>query len=236
MSVPSAKQSVGLFGYDDDEGIMAIQVKFGPKESKPSRPGAYSVGKTKADLSHAPKLITGPVIASVNSLEAFETALLAPTRCLFILTGNPLTLPNLLQRANDHGKLCMVNIDFLDGLSRDRFAVEFLAANGVAGIVSTRSEALKSAQGLGLMTVLRTFAIDTAAVMAAKKSLAQFRPNAIEVLPAMVAPRVGKCLRETYPDLTTIGGGLIENLKEIEELLAAGIHAVTTSNSGLWLI
>jgi glycerol uptake operon antiterminator len=176
------------------------------------------------------------VIASVTTLEAFEIALLAPTRSLCLLTGNPLTLPTLLKRARDYGKLCAVNMDFLDGLSRDRFAVEFLAGNGVAGIVSTRAETLKAAQGLGLMTVLRTFAIDTAAVMAAKKSLMQFRPDAVEVLPAMAAPRVGKYLRETHPGLTMIGGGLIETVREIEELLAAGVNAVTTSNTRLWLI
>jgi glycerol uptake operon antiterminator len=130
----------------------------------------------------------------------------------------------------------MVNMDFLDGLSRDRFAVEFLAASGVAGIVSTRVEPLKAAQNLGLLTILRTFAIDTAAVIAAKKSLGQFHPDAIEVLPAMAAPRVGKCLREIHPDLTIIGGGLIETVREIEELIAAGVQAITTSNTRLWLI
>ena len=52
----------------------------------------------------------------------------------------------------------------------------------------------------------------------------------------MVAPRVGKCLREVSTDLTIIGGGLIESAREIEELLAAGINAVTTSNTRLWLI
>jgi glycerol uptake operon antiterminator len=187
--------------------------------------------------SSAPvEFVNSPVIASVTTLEAFEIALLAPTRSLCLLTGNPLTLPALLKRARDYGKLCAVNMDFLDGLSRDRFAVEFLAANGVAGIVSTRAETLKAAQGLGLMTVLRTFAIDTAAVMAAKKSLMQFRPDAVEVLPAMAAPRVGKYLRETHPGLTMIGGGLIETVREIEELLAAGVNAVTTSNTRLWLI
>jgi glycerol uptake operon antiterminator len=86
------------------------------------------------------------------------------------------------------------------------------------------------------MTVLRTFAIDTAAVMAAKKSLMQFRPDAVEVLPAMAASLVGKYLRETHPGLTMIGGGLIETVREIEELLAAGVNAVTTSNTRLWLI
>jgi glycerol uptake operon antiterminator len=192
--------------------------------------------ESKAALTEPANLVSGPVIAAVNSQEAFETALLAPTRCLFILTGSPLSLPAMVKRAQDHGKLCMVNVDFLDGLSRDRFAVEFLASTGVAGIVSTRLDTLKSAGGLGLKTVLRTFGIDTAAVTAAKKSLAQFRPDAVEVLPAMVAPRVGKSLREAHPDLTVIGGGLIETVKEIEALLDAGIQAITTSNARLWLI
>jgi|UPI00047E5730 glycerol uptake operon antiterminator len=207
-----------------------------PKEDRRPRGGIYRADKSRTNLSDPTKLVNSPVIAAVNTQEAFETALLAPTRCLFLLTGNPLVLPAMLKRAQDSGKLCLVNMDFIDGLSRDRFAVEFLAASGVAGIVSTRVDTLKSAQGCGLMTVLRTFGIDTAAVTAAKKSLVQFRPDAVEVLPALVAPRVGRSLREAYPELTTIGGGLIETVKEIEALLADGIHAITTSNTRLWLI
>jgi glycerol uptake operon antiterminator len=216
--------------------IMGPQSRAASREDQRSRPGFYCADESKTSHSDPAKLLSGPVIAAVNSQELFETALLVPTRCLFILTGNPLALPGMLKRAQDHGKLCMVNMDFLDGLSRDRYAVEFLAASGVTGVVSTRSDTLKSAQGLGLMTVLRTFGIDTAAVTAAKKSLAQFRPDAVEVLPAMVAPRVGRFLRDAYPDLTVIGGGLIETVKEIEGLLSEGVHAITTSNTRLWLI
>lgn len=215
---------------------MGPQSRVASKEDQRSRPGFYCAAESKTNLSNSAKLLSGPVIAAVNSQEIFETALLVPTRCLFILTGNPLILPGMLKRARDHGKLCLVNMDFLDGLSRDRYAVEFLAASGVTGVVSTRSDTLKSAQGLGLMTVLRTFGIDTAAVTAAKKSLAQFRPDAVEVLPAMAAPRVGRALRDAYPDLTVIGGGLIETVKEIEGLLSEGVHAITTSNTRLWLI
>jgi len=206
------------------------------RTEKPPRLDFYCADDVETKLPDHAQLGDGPVIASVNSPEVFETALLAPTRTLYILTGNPLTLPTLLKRARDRGKLCMVNMDFLDGLARDRFAVEFLAASGAAGIVSTRFESLKAARNLGLVTVQRTFAIDTAAVTASKKSLAQFLPNAVEVLPAMVAPRVGKQLREAHPNLTIIGGGLIEGVREIEELLAAGVDAVTTSNPKLWLI
>lgn len=58
----------------------------------------------------------------------------------------------------------------------------------------------------------------------------QFLPNAIEVVPAMVSAKVAKRLRAAHPDLRIIGGGLIENLREIEDLFAAGINSVTASD------
>lgn len=176
------------------------------------------------------------IIAAVNSIDTFEAALAAPTRAIYLLTGNPLNLPQMLERARDHDKICLVNIDFLDGLSRDRHAVEFLAVHKVAGIVSTRFEVLKAAHGFGLFTVQRTFAIDSAAVTAAIKSMGQFLPDAMEVLPAMAAPKVAKRLHIGNPGLMIIGGGLIESVREIEDLLAAGVNSVSVSDSRLWLI
>ena len=177
-----------------------------------------------------------PIIAAVNSPETFPIALSSPCRAIYVLTGNPLSLPEMLAQAKACDKLCMVNIDFLDGLARDRFAVEFLASKGVAGIVSTHCEVLKAAHGLGLITVQRTFGIDSAAVIAARKSLAKFVPDLMEVLPAMAAPKIARRLTAEHPSLGIIGGGLIDTVKEIEDLLAAGIRSVSISNPQLWLI
>ncbi len=41
-------------------------------------------------------------------------------------------------------------MDFLDGLSRDRYAVEFLAASGVTGVVSTRSDTSQIGARIGI--------------------------------------------------------------------------------------
>jgi glycerol uptake operon antiterminator len=188
------------------------------------------------DAAASEILASCSIIAAVNSPEKFTTALDSPTRAIYLLTGTPLTLPDMLVRARDRGKVCLVNIDFLEGLSRDRHAVEFLAAQHVDGVVSTRFETLKVAHTLGLITVQRTFAIDSAAVTAVLRCLAQFLPDAIEVLPAMATPKVALRLHGTYPSLKIIGGGLIENVKEIEDLLAAGIHSVSVSDERLWLI
>jgi glycerol uptake operon antiterminator len=79
----------------------------------------------------------------------------------------------------DRTKGCLLNIDFLGELNRDRDAVKYLALHNVEGIVSTRFDVLKTAQRLGMFTIQRTFAIDSAAVTASIKVLSQFTPDAI---------------------------------------------------------
>lgn len=213
MTVINEKQRIGFYNSDGQPKCVA-------------RPLGEALS-VLADCS---------IIAAVNNPESFDAALESPTRAIYLLTGNPLNLPGMLERAHTCSKVCLVNIDFLDGLSRDRYAVEFLAELKVDGIVSTRFETLKAAHAVGLITVQRTFAIDSAAVAAAVKSLSQFLPDAMEVLPAMAAPKVARRLHMAHPGLTLIGGGLIEGVKEIEDLLAAGVQSVSVSDPRLWLI
>jgi glycerol uptake operon antiterminator len=205
------------------------------------RMGAYHATDEMVKPEVAPSsisdfLLQSPIIAAVNTVDMFEPALEAPTRSLYLLTGSPISLPKMIKRAKERGKGCLVNIDFLGGLSRDRDAVEYLALHEVEGIVSTRYDVLKTAQALGMFTIQRTFAIDSAAVTASLKLLSQFKPDAIEVLPAMAAPKVAKQIRAVQPGARIVGGGLIETVREIEELLNAGIDSVTVSNRKLWLI
>ena len=206
-----------------------------------SRIGAYHATDEMAKPDVSPVsisdfLLHSPIIAAVNTVDMFEPALEAPTKSLYLLAGSPISLPEMIRRAKDRGKVCLVNMDFLSGLNRDRDAVEYLALHKAEGIVSTRFDVLKTAQALGLFTIQRTFAIDSAAITASIKVLSQFTPDAIEVLPAMAAPKVAKRIRAVQPGMKIIGGGLIETVREIEELLNAGIDSITVSNRQLWLI
>ncbi|MEG9430714.1 glycerol-3-phosphate responsive antiterminator [Terriglobus sp. ADX1] len=121
-----------------------------------NRIGAYhATGEVNDSRSSVPslsdRLLSSPIIAAVNTMDMFEAALHAPPKSLYLLTGNPMTLPQIVKRARDSGKGCLVNVDFLNGLSRDREAIEYLAAHKVEGIVSTRFDVLKVAQSLGLL-------------------------------------------------------------------------------------
>ncbi|MEP6962071.1 MAG: glycerol-3-phosphate responsive antiterminator [Acidobacteriota bacterium] len=175
------------------------------------------------------------IIAAVRNAEALQAVLASEIQVVYLLFGNPLNIKDLLRVMRERGKLPLVNLDLLNGFSRDSINAEYLASCGAAGIVSTHHEILRASRKQKLITVQRTFALDSAAVDAGLRSLDQFLPDAIEVLPAVAAPRVVARFRQAHPELRVIAGGLVSGLKEVESLLGAGIDAVSVSDSALWI-
>ncbi len=175
------------------------------------------------------------IIAAIRHMDALAAVEKAPTETVYIVFGNPLNIADLLKRVRELGKLPLVNLDLLSGFSRDAINAEYLAACGAAGIVSTHGEVLRASRKQGLITVQRTFALDSAAIEAGLRTLRQFTPDAIEILPAVAAPRVLARFRDVHPHLRIVAGGLISDLKEVETLLAAGIDAVSVSDPGFWI-
>ncbi|HTR39174.1 MAG TPA: glycerol-3-phosphate responsive antiterminator [Bryobacteraceae bacterium] len=175
------------------------------------------------------------IIAALRNVEAVPAVLSAPTEAVYLLFGNPLNIRELVQAMLDKGKLPLVNLDLLTGFSRDAINAEYLAKCGAAGIVSTHYEVLRASQKQGLITVQRTFALDSAAVEAGLKTISQFRPDAVEILPAVAAPRVASKLRQVHSTLRVVAGGLVNDLKEVENLIDAGIDAVSVSDPRFWI-
>jgi glycerol uptake operon antiterminator len=77
--------------------------------------------------------------------------------------------------------------------------------------------------------------LDSAALQSSMRSLEQFLPDALEVLPAVVAPKMVEKLVGFYPDLPVIAGGLVQTLREIEHLVNHGASAISVSESSLWV-
>jgi glycerol-3-phosphate responsive antiterminator len=42
-------------------------------------------------------------------------------------------------------------------------------------------------------------------------------------------------VRVVSPDLPVVGGGLIQTMKEVEDLLSQGLSAVSVSNPQMWI-
>ena len=231
-------ESAGLAGFEIGSGVKTMQSR---STSYVSPPGAQSGNSANPrDVEHLnPQwrdvLEKRHIIAAVRNEEGLAAAEKSATETVYLLYGNTLNIAGLLRRLRDHGKLPLVNLDLLAGFSRDAINAEYLASCGAAGVISTHCEVLRASRRQGLITVQRTFALDSAAIDAGLRTMGQFLPDAVEILPAVASPRVASRFRALHPHLRIVAGGLISDLKEVESLLAAGINAVSVSDPRFWV-
>jgi glycerol uptake operon antiterminator len=176
-----------------------------------------------------------PIIPAIRKADLVEQAAAAHGKIVYLLTGDPENCEPMIQRILQAGKLPIVNLDLLNGFSRDRYAVNYLKRVGARGIISTHLDPLRHALSIGLYAVQRTFLLDSGAMDTITNQLKNTPVDALEVLPALVAPKIIGRVRSISPELPVVGGGLIETLKEVEELLAQGLSAVSSSKPAMWI-
>ena len=176
-----------------------------------------------------------PLIPAIRRAELVEQAAAAHGKIVYLLTGDPENCESMIQRILKADKLPIVNLDLLNGFSRDRYAVNYLKRVGARGIISTHLDPLRHALSIGLYAVQRTFLLDSGAMDTITSQLKNTPVDALEVLPALVAPKIIDRVRLISPELPVVGGGLIQTLKEVEELLAQGLSAVSSSNPLMWI-
>lgn len=179
------------------------------------------------------------IIPAVRKAEHVDQAVAANGKIVYLLTGDLENSESMIQKILAAGKVPIVNLDLLNGFSRDRYAVNYLKRAGARGIISTHLDPLRHALSIGLYAVQRTFLLDSGAMDTITNQLRNAQRNsqvdALEVLPAQVAPKMLERVRSLALDLPIVGGGLIQTMKEAEELLAAGLSAISTSNPQMWI-
>lgn len=176
-----------------------------------------------------------PIIPAIRRVDLVDQAATAHGKIVYLLTGDPENCESMIQRILQAGKLPIVNLDLLNGFSRDRYAVNYLKRVGARGIISTHLDPLRHALSIGLYAVQRTFLLDSGAMETIANQLKNTPVDALEVLPALVAPKIVERVRSISPDLPVVGGGLIQTLKEVEDLLAQGLSAISSSNPQMWI-
>ena len=138
----------------------------------------------------AETLLDEPVIAAVKTDEALTAALASPCSAVFLLASTLLTVDGLVHRIHDAGKLAVVHIDLVDGLSSREIAVDSLnALCHPDGIISTRPTLIRRARHRGLLTVQRAFILDSLSLTSLSGQLEQGKPDFVEILPGIM-PRV----------------------------------------------
>ncbi|TDM12947.1 glycerol-3-phosphate responsive antiterminator [Macrococcus bovicus] len=140
-------------------------------------------------------------------------------------------LGNILAMLKD--KQVFIHLDLIKGLSGEEAAVEYIFQKYKPyGIISTKTKIIKRASQLGVKTILRVFIIDSSALKRSIGIIEQCDADYVEVLPGIASKVIQEVRQKTGKPI--IAGGLIDQEEEVEQALAHGAFAVTTSRRELW--
>ena len=176
------------------------------------------------------------IIPAIRGPEHIEAAMASPAVIVWLLYGTPLTLPEVVRQVRSAGKLPVANLDLLTGFAQDADGIALLAAQGIAGVVSTRQSVLRAARAQGIIAVQRTFIVDSIAVGNIIRALQHFLPDAVELLPAAAAPLCVSRLHAAQPQLPIIATGLVTTMRQVDDLIHCGVSSAATSNESLWVL
>lgn len=176
-----------------------------------------------------------PIIAAIKDDDGLQKCLTCDSRVIFILYGDICSISDIVDAVKSSGKIAMVHLDLIAGLSSKEIAVDFLKKYTKAdGIITTKPVMVKRARELGLYTILRLFLIDSMAYENIDRQVKSAKPDLIEVLPALMPKIVAKvCNISSIP---VIAGGLVSDKEDVMALLQAGVISISSTNSKIWFL
>lgn len=176
-----------------------------------------------------------PIITAIKDDNGLQKCIESDSRIVFILYGDIITIPDIVAKVKSAGKIAMIHIDLISGLSSKEIAVDFLKKYTEAdGIITTKPALIKHARELGFYTILRLFLLDSMAYENIDKQVKSARPDVIEVLPAPM-PKIVKKVCKLSP-IPVIAGGLVSDKEDVMTLLQAGATSISTTDSKVWFL
>ena len=175
-----------------------------------------------------------PIIAAVKNMNDLEVCCsLEDIRVVFILFGDVCSIKEIVDKVKVAGKVAMVHVDLINGLSSKDIVVEFIQKNTKAdGIISTKPTLIKKGRELGMFTILRYFLLDSMAYENIRQQQHAVKPDFIEVLPGVMPKVIGKVCKMSKTPI--IAGGLISDKESVMAALSAGAIAVSSTNHEVW--
>lgn len=176
-----------------------------------------------------------PIIAAVKDMDGLHKCFESDSKIVFILFGDICNIANIINTITAQGRIAIVHMDLISGLSNKEITVDYLKNNTQAdGIISTKMSLIKRAKELGLYTVFRFFVIDSMAFKNIKKQSEMVDPDYIEILPG-VMPKVIKRISSLI-SVPVIVGGLIADKEDVMAALSSGAVSISTTNQAVWFM
>lgn len=174
------------------------------------------------------------VIAAVRGPDDLAAVRGTGVGVVFVLNCTIFDLRAIAQACRQWGLHCFAHLDLVDGVGKDAVGVELLAREvGVDGVITTRSPLIRDAKRVGLVAIQRVFLLDSASLTTAISVVKNTKPDAVEIMPALVVPAISG--RIPFAELPpVIAGGLVQTPDELRHVLSSPVVAVSTSARHLW--
>lgn len=172
-------------------------------------------------------------IISVKKEKYMEKAAACDASIIFLLTGNIGVIKHYVDYFKTYGKYVFLHLEKIGGLSNDKDGLAYVANHiKPTGIITTKGNTISLAKKKNLITIQRLFVIDSDSVANGIETICKNRPDVVEIMPARI-PELVESIQQNIP-VPIIAGGLLENRRQMEEMLASGAKAISTGNPELW--
>lgn len=174
-----------------------------------------------------------PIIAGIKNDEWLQACKESDCEIVYILYGDVCTIADIVDEVKQAGKLAVVHVDLITGLSTKDVSVDFIKKYTKAdGIISTKPYLIKRGNDLGLFTVQRFFMIDAITYANVKKHVKENNPDIVEIMPAGLTKMIRYVLEQV--DKPVVASGLVLDKEDVMGALKAGAIAVSTTNREIW--
>lgn len=176
-----------------------------------------------------------PVVAAIKDEEGLKKCLESDIPIVFVLYGDICNIRDIVGRLKQAGKIVIIHLDLITGLSSKEIAVTYLrSVTHGDGIISTKPAVIRKAKEEGMFAIMRFFVIDSIAFESIQKQVEYVHPDMIEILPGLMPKVIRKiCSQSRIP---VIAGGLITDKEDIMAALGAGAISISTTNQKVWFM
>lgn len=176
-----------------------------------------------------------PIIAAIKDMDGLEKCLASDIKVIFILFGDICNISSIVKRIKDAGKIAMVHMELVNGISGKDIALDFIKQYTQAdGIITTKNTLIKYAKQLGLYTVHRYFVMDSMALSNIEKQAGNYLPDVVEVMPGIMPGMIKKV--KSISKVPVIAGGLIATRQDVMTALDSGAIAISATSYDVWLL
>lgn len=174
-----------------------------------------------------------PVIPEVKNDEWLDALKKSESDVVYIVYGDICSIAEIVENVKSMGKMAIVHVDLIVGLSQKEISVDFIKKYTKAdGIISMKAQLIKRANDLGLFTIQRFYMMDGFTYANIAKNVKTTNPDVVEFMPAGLS-KVMRYLVEQI-DKPIVASGLTQDEEDVIRALKAGAIAVATTNRELW--